>query len=276
MKQLNSLTGKFLPTSEPKLVHFVAVLGGWKRLDAPVLSSQINCPICDGSEHYTPLVDPLKGPERVRICGKLDCVTNTDVKRPQATPIAPPSQRALSWADFMARNGIGDKHAEVRFEDIQQAQAKISYLLKFAEKPRDIILMQGSEGTGKTYAAMGLCELYCRTRTRAVFTTQKRMFTDWTETFNKDYINHYISSVTNCELLVIDDFGIGEISPSFMGFIFELIDQRLQWTNRGTVITTNLDAKQMGIYCGQALADRINTGQVFQFSGKTRRVNKPL
>jgi DNA replication protein DnaC len=75
---------------------------------------------------------------------------------------------------------------------------------------------------------------------------------------------------------VIDDFGTAEMSPGFMSFFMDLINTRMQWSNRGTIITTNLNDTKFSEYCGEALADRINTGQLFEFKGKSKRVKKPL
>ncbi len=94
---------------------------------------------------------------------------------------------------------------------------------------------------------------------------------DWLDTFNDNGLNNFIDRVRNCKLLVIDDFGKGDIPPGFMGFFFDLIDQRIQWTSKGTVITTNLNDKEFTNYCGDALNDRFNLGQIIKFNDETRR-----
>jgi DNA replication protein DnaC len=71
--------------------------------------------------------------------------------------------------------------------------------------------------------------------------------------------------------LIVDDFGTNEPSDKFMGFFMDLINSRMQWEKRGTVITTNLDEKKLGQFCGDALSDRLNTGTLLIFEGKTRR-----
>jgi DNA replication protein DnaC len=185
-------------------------------------------------------------------------------------------KRALEWPLFCEISGIGDLHYGVKFENIQQSAGKVDYLLKFAAKPYGIIFMQGEPGTGKTFASMAVCELFTRKNTSCIFTTQKQMLNNWLDTFKSDRVSNYIERVSNCNLLVLDDFGVGDVSPGFMSFFMDLINTRMQWSDRGTIITTNLDAKTFAVFCGEALSDRINTGQQFVFKGKTRRTQTVL
>jgi DNA replication protein DnaC len=127
--------------------------------------------------------------------------------------------------------------------------------------------MQGSSGSGKTYASMGVCELFTRTQTSAIFTTQTKMLSNWLADEGMFYINR----VEDTNLLVVDDFGTGEVTPGFMKFFLDLINTRMQWSTRGTIISTNLSDKDLADYCGSALNDRIKTGQKMLFNEKTRR-----
>ena len=63
-----------------------------------------------------------------------------------------------------------------------------------------------------------------------------------------------------------------ELKEGFLSFFMELINSRIQWTNRGTVITTNLQNDQINALLGDALSDRILTGQIFEFEGPSRRM----
>ena len=130
--------------------------------------------------------------------------------------------------------------------------------------------MRGDPGTGKTYAAMAICEFFTRKSKLGVFTTQKNMSNNWLINQNEKTSN-YVNNLMVTPLLVVDDFATGEPNPKFLEFFLEIINTRMQWTNRGTVITTNLDIKKFSSFCGAALAGRIMTGQVFNFEGETRR-----
>ena len=255
------------------LCDYVMTPQGNHLMEESFLATDYKCGYCNGTVGYTPFVDPKVSNKRAWLCKNTDCAVYTKRSRSQDTQTTSQPKRALEWALFCEINTIGDIHHKVRFEDIQQAPAKIEYLLKFAQKPQGIIFMEGDPGTGKTFASMAVCELFTRRNDSCMFVTQKQLLTSWLETFKPESYGSYIQRITLCNLLVIDDFGSGEVSPGFMSFFMDLINSRMQWTDRGTIITTNLDAKTFGLFCGEALADRINTGQKFIFKGKTRRVS---
>jgi len=275
MKTLSSICETTLETmkGEFKLVlcDYVMSPAGPHLMPNPVPSHEYECGYCGGNSHYTPYLDPASSDKRVWLCANTLCDVYTKKKHYVGTLTTPVPQRALEWAKFCEINGIGDLHHDVKFEKIEQSAGKIDYLLKFGIKPCGIIFMQGTPGSGKTYASMAVCELFTRKNTSAIFTTQKQMLNDWLDTFKSDRVSNFIDRVTSCNLLVIDDFGTGEVSSGFMSFFMDVINTRMQWSNRGTIITTNLNDKDFSNYCGNALNDRIRTGQLFEFKDKSRR-----
>ncbi len=274
MKILSEMAKNSLPDqSEGKIVHMIAVLGGWKKLDNPIMSTDLQCLICGNHGHYTPLIDPAKGKERVWICMDGLCASNNVKKSTPCGYIPSTSKRGLEWAEFIDLNGIGDVYDDVLFENVKQADAKISYMLKFANDPKGIILMRGDPGTGKTYAALAICEMFTRKNSSLLFISQKQLAQQWQDAFKNgtEPLGSYIQRVANRTLLVIDDFGTGEVPPGFMSFFMDIINTRLQWRSRGTVITTNLNGPDLNSLCGEALMDRLMTGQTMEFKGTTRR-----
>jgi len=257
---------------ENKLVHFYASSEGYKPIDPPVFAADFVCPFCGNPEY---LLWMINKEDRAWMCSRI-CSLSKLPKEVGGGCIAPLPVRAVPWALWCEYNGIGDLMYEVRFEKIDQSKGKVDYLLKFATKPSGIILMQGNKGLGKTYACLGVCELFTRTNSSCVFMTNLQLMTAWLETFKPDYKGNLLSKLLNCQLLVIDDFGTAEVSSGFMRYFLDLINSRMQWSDRGTIITTNLTESQQSDYCGEALMDRLNTGQKFIFEGKTRRVSKPL
>jgi hypothetical protein len=259
------------PQIQPKMVHQIAVIGGWKHLAQPTLSSELECPICKEKSHLTPLINPSLGDERVWMCGNVSCFIYKKENGPMATTTPPIPKRAVLWPLFCEINDIGNTHHDVLFEKIEQSQGKIDYLKKFVAKPNGIIIMRGKPGQGKTYCALGVCEYFTRTSVSANVTTQKQLLEKWLENNTTQKYSNYFRKLKEINLLVIDDFGTSDISPGFMGFIMDLINTRMQWNDRGTIITTNLDKNKLSDFCGDALMDRLNTGQQFSFEGDTRR-----
>lgn len=255
---------------EGKTVEYVAVIGGWRKLDVPTLSTKLNCLICDGKIHATPLCDPKKGPARVRVCLERNCESNKTIRTPMATTTPVDFKRVIQWPVFCEFMTLGDEYHNVTYEDIRQDPHLLDPIRKFLKEDKHFLILQGNKGTGKTYAALGLCEYFTRTNESCYFTTQKKMVNDWLETFN-DRVSNYINKVTNTELLCIDDFGTGQPTAQFMSFMFDLLNSRMQWRKRKTILTTNLSDKEFIKVCGDALCDRLRTGTLINFDGHSRR-----
>jgi len=269
MKLMSNIAKKEAETwtdRDNKLVHFYFSQKGFIPIDPPVWSKDFECPFCGEKNFFLIMVDKER---RAWGCGRV-CAGSKLSSDIQTSPNPPKAERAILWPSFCEINGIGDEHYDVKFENVQQSQGKVDYMLKFATAPRGIILMRGDPGTGKTYAAMAICEFFTRKSSFCVFTTQKQMSNNWLVA-QGDHMNNYVNTVTATPLLVIDDFGTGEPNPKFLEFFMDVINTRLQWKARGTVITTNLEVKKFSAFCGEALSDRIMTGQIFGFEGKTRR-----
>jgi DNA replication protein DnaC len=270
MKMLSMLCEEQLSSmKEGKVVicDFVMTPNGAVLLSEPVSSIDYTCGYCNGIANHTPFLDPTRSDKRVWLCGNVNCDVYKKKTRFDTTHIQVIPKRALEWALFCENNGLGDLDHDIKFEKIEQTQGKIDYLFKFAAKPSGIIFMQGRSGSGKTYASLGVCELFTRRNTSAIFTTQTKMLSKWLE---QEKMN-YISKLESVNLLIVDDFGTGDVPPGFMKFFLDLINTRIRWSDRGTIITTNLDDKSFSDYCGEALNDRIKVGQKMVFNNPTRR-----
>ncbi len=272
MKTLSSvckIPTSLMKESKPIVCDYVMTPQGCTALKEPILSTDYECLCCSGKDYYTPYVDPCNSDKRVWLCANANCDVYTKRTPVKASGLPPTYQRSLEWPLFCELNGIGDLCYDIKFDKIQQDKSKMDYLFKFASKPAGLILMQGTKGTGKTYACLGVCEMFTRKSTSAKFTTYRQMIEEWSSPY-KGGIN-YDESIKLFKLLVIDDFGTYETPPKFMGFFMDLINTRLQWSDRGTIMTTNLNDRDFSNCCGEALSDRIKTGQKFEFKEKSRR-----
>ncbi len=274
MKTLGEISKKMLKDLTPEkaiLCDYLMTPWGPSLKKEPIKSDVHVCEYCQGKDHYCPYLDPKINDKRIWLCGNHLCAVYKTKETCKAAPTPSQRKRALEWPLFCEMNGIGDMHHGVKFEKIEQSTGKIDYLHKFANKPVGIIFMQGIPGTGKTYASMAVCEYFTRQCSSCIFITQKQMLGNWVEAIKSDKSNIFIQQLTNSNLLVVDDFGTGEIPPGFMGFFLDLINTRMQWSDRGTIISTNLSDEKFMSFCGEALCDRINTGQHFVFNEEKRR-----
>lgn len=267
MKQLLSKKTEAVTDNE-KLVYWYPSNQGLMPIDPPKPAGEMECVFCGNRSTISCFGE--KGLERVWLCGNADCSRSRLPNEPRLDNIATSTKRAILWPLFCEINHVGDDNHGVRFENIHQPQEKVAYMRKFAESPASVIVMQGSPGVGKTYASLGMCEYYTRTSVSCCFLTQKQLAEKWL------FDRNSVRGCFNCEMLVIDDFGISDLPTGFMSYFMELMNSRIQWANKGTVITTNLQGSALTRICGDALMDRLMTGQIFNFSGPSRRTKKAL
>lgn len=276
MRLIGDIAKNIIPKNDTtKIIHAIQQPFMIKYLDNPILETEAQCSICGGNEGKSCYVDPSKSDQTVWFCTKPNCMATSRLSRGTLCAEPPKPLRSILWPSWCEINGIGNRNRDVKFERIEQNERKLRYLLKFTEKPQGIIVMQGPTGTGKTYAALGTCELFTRTNGACLFFTQETLTTIYQDSFKLDR-SGVKAKILKYPLLVIDEFGLREPAPGFLSFFMDMINSRMDWDDRGTIITTNLGDKKLSEFCGDSLMDRLNTGQKFIFDGPTRRTPQPL
>lgn len=274
MKEVKNILPKFSEEDE-KIVEYQLVIGGFRRLERPTLSSELTCKICGGKDHTTFRKECNEDSSFIWFCKNTLCeaVLQKLTVNLESSPTL--IKRCVEWPLFCELNNIGDSYHNVKFENLTQSQGKIDYLKKFAETPKGIIFMYGDTGTGKTYSSLAVCEFFTRKNNSAIVITQKTLAENWIHSMINPGDN-FRERMKTVKILVIDDFGTAEMTPNFLSIFMDLINTRMQWNDRGTIITTNLNNDKFAIYCGDALSDRINTGQHMKFEGKSNRKSNVL
>jgi DNA replication protein DnaC len=266
------------PTNDKDVfVHFIAKKGIIERLEKPCSCLVLACPECGGTEHFTPFMFP-GNTERLWTCANFSCAINqiqNRVKMP--TNLPKPIKRPVSWEDFRDQNDIGNSYQEAKIETLNKQKhnpERREYCRKFGEFPNETLLIQGPVGRGKTHLALCICELFTRKSASCKFFTLRTLMDSW---YNSDNKLDFTNKLKLLRLLVVDDFGTSLPPAGFMDFFMDVINTRIQNNDRGTIITTNLSDKNMALFCGDALADRFQTGQrIFVQGDESERVRKVL
>src|SRR6187549_160849 len=101
MKTLSNIANKFIPkTSEPVLCDYISIVGEYQKIE-PTLSNELTCPICGGTEHYTPLYNPSIDSKRTWLCGNRFCPTLDYANIPR--PVRSIALRVVDWPEFCRR-----------------------------------------------------------------------------------------------------------------------------------------------------------------------------
>ena len=248
-----------------------------RNFSHPIPEEEMRCPTCGCETGFGCLFNPMdrNDTRRVWICGNGECASRMKAKEKEPEFL----QRIVEWEDFCYVSDMPDGWLDCRFEKIEQSEGKIAYLRKFAECPRGEILMTGTNGTGKTYCATALCELYLRKRSSCRFCTFYKLMQMWEESQrgrDPTAAINWVRGLSEWELLVIDELGIADLSKGFTHFLFDVLNKRTNSNRCGTVFTSNLSPAEFDKIYGTAISDRLAKAILFVFQGKSRRKNLVL
>jgi DNA replication protein DnaC len=171
------------------------------------------------------------------------------------------------------------KHPDI--QHLQQSDQDKKDLIEYANNPLGFLLLSGTNGSGKSYAAEAIYNANTPMRLpsyisdRAIFITQYELIEECQKEFS---LYHNKSSLAEkhreTRLLVLDDIGVCKRRPSdfFLDFLIGLIDHR--WRYRGvlgTIITTNLNSIEMREIFGDSFVSRAASGIIKRWDHKDRR-----
>lgn len=160
-------------------------------------------------------------------------------------------------------------------DDCVQSEEILAFLREYAKKPLGFLIFAGKNGTGKTFAAQAVMKDFKRPewREHKYFISQTDLNLKWQKEQSQwGTTIHLIDQLVEAELFTLDDLGTRTPTEAFMDFLYTIIDKRYTDKDcKGTIITTNLTAKDIRERFGDAFMSRIGSGKAFRFEGKDRR-----
>jgi DNA replication protein DnaC len=174
------------------------------------------------------------------------------------------------WLKWLEEQGLGDAWKNLSGK-IEQSKVVVAALHSFAIRPSKVMIMCGKPGTGKTYCALKIAAYYLQWRSDALFFTSASLKEKWLQAQRDDSLGHFMHRLREYGLLIIDDFGQKEPTPGFMEMLFDLLNSRLQWSDRGTVLTSNMSPEALLMSVGEAMSDRLRGQQWLLFNGESKR-----
>lgn len=143
----------------------------------------------------------------------------------------------------------------------------------FVINPRGYLLISGSNGNGKTFAAKAIFRHFWHPQGDNKWWNQADLNFKYQEVWAEyNTTKHFLDDIVKAPLLVLDDIGTRKPSDSFMDFLYVIADRRYASKyDCGTIITTNLNSKIMREMFGDAFVSRVASGIVLRYDGPDRR-----
>jgi DNA replication protein DnaC len=149
--------------------------------------------------------------------------------------------------------------------------------LDFIERNDNVIFI-GKTGTGKSGIAMSLLRLAALNGYRGRFYNAQDMLNELYASLADRTTSKLLYTLSNYDILVIDELGYLTLTPEQINIFFKLIDMRYQ--KKATIITTNLDFEEWyEVFKHKelvdAMLDRLKHGcTVIRIDGPSLRVPK--
>ena len=126
----------------------------------------------------------------------------------------------------------------------------------------DGLMLTGRAGHGKTYLACCIANVLIRKNIATLFTVVPNLLDQIKSTYNKgegqpEYNEKdLLDTAREVQVLILDDLGAHQYTEWAQGKLFTILNHRINF-NLPTVITTNLDLKDMDKTIGERAASRI-------------------
>lgn len=143
---------------------------------------------------------------------------------------------------------------------------------------RQSLIFTGLTGTGKTWLACAFGNQACRRNYSTYYTTATQLFEDIAKAQAECTLTRLRRSLIKTQLLILDDFGIGNIDQSLGPILLEIIDQQSAF---GSVLITSQfpTSKWHDFFSDPTIADAIldrviHNSQIFKLQGESMRKTK--
>lgn len=147
-------------------------------------------------------------------------------------------------------------------------------LNQWASKKSGQLLLVGKPGRGKTCCSIALMRFFDR---EGIALTDQHyyfvpdLFEIWKSQMHENWKNYdLLTKLKEFRVLVLDDMGSKEPSPSFLDFLYVVINHRCLGDDI-TIYTSNLNSKEMNDSFGGRIVSRISEGLILKFEGEDLR-----
>lgn len=177
--------------------------------------------------------------------------------------------QVMMYEKRLRKFGVSPRHFYKTFENYEAKTKEQKLALKtcqyvsqkVTEGVSKNIIMVGSVGTGKTHLASAMCHYLADFGDK--YNVKMATVTEIIRYYRSSYSNDndltedkVISTLTNKDLLIIDELGTSKGDDKELNILFEVINNRYEY-KRPTVLISNLDIDAVKELLGQRIIDRL-------------------
>lgn len=178
------------------------------------------------------------------------------------------------YKKILEEQGIAPGYVNCDFKNHPAIKERLSEIIAYASNPEENIFMAGTCGNGKTMTSVAINAAHARFYgPGAYFYNSEGLYLVWLNESRTGLTSNLSLKLSETRLLTIDDLGQGEISDSYMRFLYGVINKRSEW-GRPTITTTNRNAVEFRNLFGEAIVSRLCSGKIWKFDGKDHRLEK--
>lgn len=231
-------------------------------LEKPMFARDVRCPDCGSS------IGVFIPSNRGWCCRNSDC-TNSWWKKKTFTskPIDDKKPIDLTLYD------LPQDFLETKDKTVYQPQKYLDVVKRYLCRPKGLLTFLGTSGVGKTHLACAMLTHLIGDRSptpTARYLNLNDLFIDW-----KDGLSNHLSEKSvispyiDAQILIIDELGNRNPTPSFQDIIYNLLNKR--HSSHVTILTSNLSLEEIKNFYGDRILSRFGRGIIMTIEGKDRR-----
>ncbi len=156
-----------------------------------------------------------------------------------------------SQKEIMLKRGVPPKYINCSFDNFDKNRVNIDRAIRFNQAPKDnMLIILGENGLGKTHLATAIAINH-----KGLYYTMYSLITELQEDFNKKR-KSILDRLSECNMLVIDEFGKTSCTDAELDFFREIVDSRYR-NELPLVICSNFNKQTFDGIVGKSVIDRL-------------------